>query len=774
MKKDIKKLISEMTLEEKASLCSGLNLWQTKPIERLGIPSITMTDGPHGLRKAKKSDNLGLDDSVPATCFPSGSALAASWDRDLIKKVGEAIGEECIAEDVHILLGPAINIKRSPLCGRNFEYLSEDPYLISELAANYIKGVQSKGVGTSIKHYAANNQEDYRMTVDVKVNERALREIYLTGFEGAIKQSQPWTVMASYNKVNGVYATENEHLINEILRNEWKFDGIVISDWGAVNDRVAALKAGLDIEMPGSGGEEDKKIVEAVKKGQISEEYLNSAVERILNIIFKAYENKKKNQNYDAEKHHQLARQVASECMVLLKNEDEILPLKKQGKIAIIGELAVKPRYQGGGSSHIVPTKLDIPYDKITKIAGNKAEIKYTPGYELEKDEVNNKLIEEAAYIAKNSDVAVIFAGLPDSYESEGYDREHMRIPESHNKLIQAIAEVQPNVVVVLCNGSPIEMPWVHQVKGILEAYLGGQASGGAIADILFGEKNPCGKLAETFPRELRNNPSYLNFPGEKNVVNYGEGIFVGYRYYDTKGVEPLFPFGHGLSYTTFEYTDISTNKNKITEEETIEVRVKVKNTGKRAGKEIIQLYVRDIQSSVTRPHKELKGFQKIYLEPGEEKTVVFNLDKRSFAYYDVDSKDWYVETGDFEILVGSSSKNILLKTVIHITSTTSVKKEYTRNSTINDVITNQYGRQIIYNIIKRIKSDTNDSQDMLNILKKQLETNSQEISSSSQKDMMNAFLKNMPLRALTILSNGIFTEEMVNEVVDGLNTISN
>ncbi|MBP2071078.1 beta-glucosidase [Thermoanaerobacterium butyriciformans] len=774
MKRDIKKLISEMTLEEKASLCSGLNLWQTKPIERIGIPSITMTDGPHGLRKANKSDELGLNNSVPATCFPSGSALAASWDRDLIEKVGEAIGEECIAEDVQILLGPAVNIKRSPLCGRNFEYLSEDPYLISELAANYIKGVQSKGVGTSIKHYAANNQEDYRMTVDVKVNERALREIYLVGFEGAIKQSQPWTVMASYNKVNGVYATENEHLINEILRNEWKFDGIVISDWGAVNDRVEALKAGLDIEMPGSGGEEDKKIIEAVKKGQISEEYLNTAVERILNILFKAYENKKKNQNYDAERHHQLARQVASECMVLLKNEDEILPLKKRGKIAIIGELAVKPRYQGGGSSHIVPTKLEIPYDEITKIAGNAVEIKYTPGYELEKDETNNKLIEEAAYIAKNSDVAVIFAGLPDSYESEGYDREHMRIPESHNKLIQAIAEIQPNVVVVLCNGSPIEMPWIHQVKGILEAYLGGQASGGAIAEILFGEKNPCGKLAETFPRELKDNPSYLNFPGEKNVVNYGEGIFVGYRYYDTKGVEPLFPFGHGLSYTTFEYTNIFTNKNKITDNDTIEVRVKVKNTGKRAGKEIIQLYVRDIQSSVARPHKELKGFQKIYLEPGEEKTVVFNLDKRSFAYYDVDLKDWYVETGDFEILVGSSSKNILLKTVIHITSTTSVQKEYTRNSTINDVIANQYGRQIIYNIIKRIKSDTNDSQDMLNILKKQLETNSQEISSSSQKDMMNAFLKNMPLRALTILSNGIFTEEMVNEVVDELNTISN
>ncbi|WKV08306.1 glycoside hydrolase family 3 C-terminal domain-containing protein [Thermoanaerobacterium sp. CMT5567-10] len=774
MKRDIKKLISEMTLEEKASLCSGLNLWQTKPIERLGIPSITMTDGPHGLRKANKSDELGLNNSVPATCFPSGSALAASWDRDLVKKVGEAIGEECIAEDVNILLGPAINIKRSPLCGRNFEYLSEDPYLISELAANYIKGVQSKGVGTSIKHYAANNQEDYRMTVDVKVNERALREIYLTGFEGAIKQSQPWTVMASYNKVNGVYATENEHLINEILRNEWKFDGIVISDWGAVNDRVAALKAGLDIEMPGSGGEEDKKIVEAVKEGQISEEYLNLAVERILNIVFKAYENKKKNQNYDAERHHQLARQVASECMVLLKNEDEILPLKKQGKIAIIGELAVKPRYQGGGSSHIVPTKLDIPYDEILKIAGNEAEIKYTPGYELEKDETNNKLIEEAAYIAKNSDVAVVFAGLPDSYESEGYDRGHMRIPESHNKLIQVIAEVQPNVVVVLCNGSPVEMPWIDQVKGILESYLGGQASGGAIADILFGEKNPCGKLAETFPRELRNNPSYLNFPGEKNVVNYGEGIFVGYRYYDTKGVEPLFPFGYGLSYTTFEYTDISTNKNKITDEETIEVRVKVKNTGKRAGKETIQLYVRDIQSSVMRPYKELKGFQKVYLEPGEEKTVVFNLDKRAFAYYDVDLEDWYVETGDFEILVGSSSKNILLKTVIHVTSTTSVQKVYTRNSTINDVITNQYGRQIIYNIIKRIKSDTNDSQDMLNILKKQLEINSQEISSLSQKDMMNAFLKNMPLRALTILSNGIFTEDMVNEVVDGLNTISN
>jgi len=491
-----------------------------------------------------------------------------------------------------------------------------------------------------------------------------------------------------------------------------------------------------------------------------------------LNIVFKAYENKKKNQNqnYDAEKHHQLARQVASECMVLLKNEDEILPLKKQGKIAIIGELAVKPRYQGGGSSHIVPTKLDIPYDEILKIAGNEAEIKYTPGYELEKDETNNKLIEEAAYIAKNSDVAVIFAGLPDSYESEGYDREHMRIPESHNKLIQVIAEVQPNVVVVLCNGSPIEMPWVHQVKGILESYLGGQASGGAIAEILFGEKNPCGKLAETFPRELRNNPSYLNFPGEKNVVNYGEGIFVGYRYYDTKGIEPLFPFGYGLSYTTFEYKDIFVDKNAITDNDTVLVKIKIRNTGKRAGKEIIQLYVRDIQSSVTRPYKELKGFQKIYLEPGEEKIVVFNLDKRAFAYYDVDLKDWYVETGDFEILVGSSSNNILLKTVIHITSTTSVQKEYTRNSTINDVITNQYGRQIIYNVLKQINLDINGTQDLLYMLKKQLENDGSEISNISEKDMMNAFLKNMPLRALTIFSNGSFTEEMANEIVDKLN----
>jgi beta-glucosidase len=755
MDRNLKELICQMTLEEKASLCSGLDFWNTKGIERLGIPSIMVTDGPHGLRKQKDhADHLGLFDSVPATCFPSAAGLASSWNRELIKQVGIALGEESQAEKVSVLLGPGVNIKRSPLCGRNFEYFSEDPYLSSEMAANHISGVQSQGVGTSLKHFAVNNQEHRRMSVDAVVDERTLREIYLAGFEGAVKQAQPWTVMSAYNQVNGEYASENTYLLNDILKEEWGFEGFVVSDWGAVNERVEGLAAGLELEMPSSNGIGDKKIADAVRDGSLPEEKLNQAVERLLTIIFKAVDHKKDQAVYDKEMHHQLAKKAAKESMVLLKNDDAILPLKEGTKLAVIGAFAEKPRYQGGGSSHIVPTKLDNIFEEIVKSNGNESRVLYAQGYHLESDECDEQLIAEAINAAKQSDTAILFVGLPDRYESEGYDRKHLHLPDNHHKLIEALADVQPNLVVVLSNGAPLEMPWIEKVKAILEGYLGGQALGGAIADLLFGNANPSGKLAETFPKQLSHNPSYLNFPGEGDAVHYKEGLFVGYRYYDAKKIEPLFPFGYGLSYTTFEYTNLLVSKNRIQDNENVKVTVNVRNTGAAAGKEIVQLYVRDVESNVIRPDKELKGFDKVELQPGEEKTVTFTLDKRSFAYYNTDIKDWHVENGDFEIMIGKSSKQIELRETIYIQSTVFLKKRYTRNSTIGDILIDPIAAPFVQNML----SNANESNGIMSAFQ------------DEGNEMMAAMMKYMPLRALINFGQGSFSEEMIENLLSEIN----
>ncbi|MEH7484429.1 glycoside hydrolase family 3 C-terminal domain-containing protein [Neobacillus drentensis] len=755
--RDIKQLISQMTLKEKASLCSGLDFWHLKGIERLGIPSLMVTDGPHGLRKqAQGADHLGIYNSVPSTCFPSAAGMASSWNRELIEKVGIALGEECQAEDVAVLLGPGVNIKRSPLCGRNFEYFSEDPYLASEMAANHVNGVQSQGVGTSLKHFAANNQEHRRMSTDAVVDERTLREIYLASFEGVVKQTQPWTVMCSYNKVNGEYASENEYLLNEILKDEWGFEGFVVSDWGAVNERAEGLSAGLELEMPSSNGIGDQKIVDAVKSGKLSEEKLNKAVERLLRIIFMAVDHKKENAVYDKDAHHQLAREMARESMVLLKNEEAILPLKKEGTIAVIGEFAKKPRYQGGGSSHVKPTKLENIVEEIEKTAGKHTNVLYAQGYSLDSDEIDGTLIAEAKEVAAQADTVILFAGLPDRYESEGYDREHLRMPENHRLLVEAVAEVNRNIIVVLSNGSPIEMPWIGNVRGILEAYLGGQALGGAIADLLFGDANPSGKLAESFPKQLSDNPSFLNFPGEGDKVEYKEGIFVGYRYYDTKKVEPLFPFGFGLSYTTFEYSNLSISQKEIQDTETVAVSVTVKNTGDRAGKEIVQLYVKDVKSSVNRPEKELKGFEKVDLQPGEEKTVTFLLNKRAFAYYNVEMKDWHVETGEFEILVGESSQEIVLKDSIVVQSTVSIRKQVHRNTLIGDLLADP----ILLPLATELLNKHNPFPDL-------------GANEGDAAEMMEAMMKYMPLRALVNFSMGAFTEEMLTNLMDELNRFS-
>lgn len=756
MSRDIKKIIAEMTVEEKASLCSGKGNWHTKAVERLGIPSIMMVDGPHGLRIQLQNAELSdTQNSLPATCFPTAVNMACTWDRNLVEKIGIAIGEECQAEEVSILLGPGANIKRSPLCGRNFEYFSEDPYLSSQMAASHIKGVQSQGVGTSLKHFCANNQEHRRLTIDVNVDERTLREIYLASFEEAVKQSEPWTIMCSYNSVNGEFASENKYLLTDILRDEWGYEGFVVSDWGAVNERVKGLEAGLELEMPYSGGERDKQIAEAVLSGDLPEEVLDKAVERLLTIIFKALDNKKTNATFDKKAHNELARQAARESMVLLKNEDDILPLKKQGKIALIGAFAKNPRFQGAGSSHVHPTYLSNAYDSIINLTGQKAEILYSQGYDLEKDIVDENLIDEAKKVAEKADVAIIFAGLTDSYESEGYDRSHLRIPNNHRKLIEAVAEVQSKTVVVLSNGSPIEMPWIDKVKAVLETYLGGQAVGEAIADILFGEFCPCGKLAETFPEKLSHNSSYLNFPGEGDLVEYKEGLFVGYRYYDAKNIKPLFPFGFGLSYTNFEYSDIKVSKKEINDNETVNVSVKVKNIGKMRGKEIVQLYVRDVEKSVIRPDKELKGFEKVELDIGEEKVVTFTLDKRAFAYYNTEIKDWYVESGEFEILIGKSSQEIVLSELVLVNSTTEIKKKFHMNSTLGDIMIYPGGldklNQYMHEYLKKHGMDKG-----IKYMKQSMDTE---------------MVKYTPLRCLPSFSGNEVTKETVIELLKDLNS---
>lgn len=751
MQPNIKEMIQKLSLEEKAGLCSGLDFWHTKGVERLGIPSVMMTDGPHGLRKQNVfADHLGLNESVPATCFPSAAGLAASWNRDLIRQVGKALGIESRAEQVSLLLGPGTNIKRSPLCGRNFEYFSEDPYLSSEMAANHIQGIQSQGVGTSLKHFAVNNQEHRRMSTNVVVDERTLREIYLRSFEGAIVQSQPWSVMCSYNRVDGEYASENRKLLTEVLREEWGFEGFVVSDWGAVNDRVFGLAAGLDLEMPSSGGQGDSRIVQAVQNGTLLEETLDRAVERILSFIFKASENQGVQIACNSDEHHQLARLAARESMVLLKNDDALLPLSRKRTIAIIGEFAERPRYQGCGSSHVNPTQLDIALDEIKKASADSTNIIYTKGFELDRDDSDEELLSEAIQNAANADVAVLFVGLPDRYESEGYDRRHMRLPVNQLRLLDAVAEAQPNLVVVLSNGSPIEMPWVHNVKAILEGYLGGQAAGGAVADILFGTANPSGKLAETFPVRLEDNPSYLFFPGEGDRVEYREGIFVGYRYYDTKGVEPLFPFGHGLSYTTFEYGILELDKVLVKDDEILTVQVSVTNTGRIAGQEIVQLYVRDVESTVIRPNKELKGFQKVELMPGETKKVAFELDKNAFAYYDTELADWHAESGEYRILIGKSSREIMLERSVEVISTTVVKPVYTANSLLGDLLANKETFDIAKEVIAAAGLVKPGEEEM--------------------DEMTVAMLKYMPLRGAISFSQGRFTTAMLAEILDRLN----
>ena len=752
-KAKIRELIAQMTLEEKAGLCSGADFWHTKAVERLGVPASMVSDGPHGLRKQdQQADHLGVNDSIKAVCFPAASATAASFDKALIEKMGEAVGDSCQHEKLSVVLGPAVNIKRSPLCGRNFEYFSEDPYLTGKMAAAFIHGVQSKNVGVSIKHFAANSQEHRRMSSSSDADERTLREIYFPGFEIPVKEEQPWTVMCSYNRVNGVFASENHWLLTEVLRDEWGFEGYVMSDWGAVSDRVKGVEAGLDLEMPSSGGYNDRKIVEAVRAGKLDEKYVDLAAERILNIVFRYTENAKPETPWDMEADHLLAADIAADCMVLLKNEDGVLPLSREDEVAFIGEFAAKPRFQGGGSSHINCFKTTSALE-----AAEGLKVTYARGYSIEADEATDEMIAEAVAAAKKAKTAVVFAGLPDVYESEGYDRSHMRMPECQNALIEAVAAANPNTVVVLHNGSPVEMPWIGCVKGVVEAYLGGQAVGLATVRVLYGDVNPSGRLPETFPKKLSDNPSYLFYGGEGNVTEYREGVFVGYRYYDKKEAEVLFPFGHGLSYTSFAFSDLKLDKTEMDDTDTLNVSVRVKNTGSRAGKTVVQLYVCDKQSTPIRPIRELKGFEKTALEPGEEKEVRFTLDKRAFAYWNTEIHDWHVETGEFFIEIGASSRDIVLAETVTVRSTVELPRRYDENSIFMDLLADPKAKEKLRPMLEAMAKAFAPSD------------NAGEAAQEAISEEMNAAMLNyMPLRSM--VSFGSATGEQIEQIIAELN----
>ena len=748
MERDLKKIVSEMTLEEKAGMCSGLDFWHLKEVEHLGIPKVMVSDGPHGLRKQdEKGDHLGINDSIKAVCFPPAVLSACSFDRGLMEEMGKAIGREAQANDVSVVLGPAVNIKRSPLCGRNFEYYSEDPYLAGEIAAAFVKGVQSQHVGTSIKHFAANNQEYRRMSSSSEVDERTLREIYFPAFETAVKKAQPYTFMCSYNQINGTFASENKWLLTDVLRGEWGFKGYVMSDWGAVNDRVKGLEAGLELEMPASGGDNDAMIVKAVKDGVLEEKILDQAVERILRIIFE-YADHRKPQEFTMEKDHEGAQHIAEESMVLLKNENHILPLKTSEKAAFIGGFARNPRFQGGGSSHINCFKTTNVLDSVPC----DAQVVYAEGFPADRDFYDKALADEAVKAAAEADKAVIFAGLPESFESEGYDRSHMRLPECQNRLITEILKVQPNTVIVLHNGSPVEMPWLGEIKGLLETYLGGQAGGAAAANILYGKINPSGKLAETMPLKLSDNPSYLNFGGGEKV-EYREGIFVGYRYYDTKEMDVAFPFGYGLSYTTFAYSNLKLSMENPTEKDTVMVSADITNTGKSAGKEVVQLYIRDLTGSAIRPEKELKGFEKVFLEPGETKTVTMELNKRSFAWYNTELHDWFAASGDYEILVGASSRDIRLTETLHLNSSQRLPMHVHMNTTLGDLLRNPETAEAAKKLIQKYLSG---------------EAGSEAASEAVSEEMTMAMTDSMPLRALMGFA-GVSRKEL-DSVIEKLN----
>ena len=696
-------LLSELTLEEKAALCLGSDFWHTAAIPRLGIPAVTMADGPHGLRrKPEEGEYARISGSVPATCFPTASALASSFDAELVRHVGRAIGLEARAQGVDVVLGPGINIKRSPLCGRNFEYFSEDPLVSGVLGAALVQGLQSVGVGASLKHFAANNQETDRARISADVDERTLREIYLAGFERVVTEASPWTVMCSYNRINGTYASQSAWLLTEVLRDEWGFDGLVVSDWGAVHDRVAALAAGLDVEMPPKLGVDDAAIVAAVRGGELDEALLDRAVTRVLELVDRAHAGAADAVDVDA--HHALARTAAAESAVLLKNEGSLLPLAPaEGEtIAVIGEFARTPRYQGAGSSLVNPTRLDVALDELRAAAPDGVEVAFAAGFGVASTADDAALADEAVALAARASAVVAFLGLPAADESEGFDRTHMDLPANQTQLVGRLADANPRLVVVLANGSAVRLSeWEHHARSVLECWLSGQAAGGAVADLLLGAANPCGRLAETLPLRLEDTPSFMNFPGEAGHVRYGEGIFVGYRGYDALDREVSYPFGHGLSYTTFEYADLQTRIDGRVEDGdlAVEVSCRLSNTGSRRGKEVVQLYVGDPEASVARPPRELKAFAKVDLDAGERRTVSFRLDARDLSYWSTLTADWVLEPGEFTLAIGASSRDLRLTTTIDV-SGPPLRVELDATATLQEWLADPDGSRLLHELV--------------------------------------------------------------------------
>ncbi len=783
-----KEMLSKMTLEEKVGICSGKDFWHLKDMEKLGIPELMLTDGPHGLRKKNPEggEKSGLNDSVQTTCFPTAVTTACSWDPELLYEMGVALGEECLSEKVSVILGPGVNMKRSPLCGRNFEYFSEDPLLAGEMAASLINGVQSKNVGTSIKHFAVNSQEKRRMTINSVVDERTLREIYLPAFEIAVKKAQPWTVMNAYNRINGTYCSENDYLQNKILRDEWGFEGIVVTDWGAANDRVLGMKNGNELEMPSSGGYNDQKVVDAVKNGELDEAVVDKCADRMLTLINKSIA-AFCDTEYDKKAHHELAAKIHSESAVLLKNDENILPVAKSTKLGVIGEMARAPRFQGAGSSIINPTEIS---DALEALKEMGYECSYAPGYDKKKDVVSDVMVEDACKVAADAEAVLVFIGLTEEYESEGYDRSHLNLPKSHNHLLEEVIKVNKNVVVVLSGGSPVEMPWISDVKAVLNGYLGGQASGIALARLISGEVNPSGKLAETYPLCLSDVANAESYPGMDQTAEHRDGIYIGYRYYDTAKKDVLFPFGFGLSYTKFEYSDLKVSAESIKDTDTVTVSYKIKNVGDVAGAEASQVYVRDCESTIFRPEKELKGFKKVFLQPGEEKEVEITLCKRAFAYYNINIMDWHVETGKFEILVGASSRDIRLTKEIEVISTVdAVVPDYTKTApsyygaNVKNVPDSEYEALLGYPI-PASAFDTTQKLTIANSLGDAKHTkwggringliNSIMDKISSPDDpnggMMKAMALEIPIKNFISMSGGIFNEKMAEGLLLILN----
>ncbi|WP_310463006.1 glycoside hydrolase family 3 C-terminal domain-containing protein [Sphaerotilus sp.] len=756
-------LVAQMTLEEQALLLSGDGWWQTHGIERLGLAPMVVSDGPHGLRKVV---GAGLEGSVPATCFPTAPGLAATWNTALAREVGVALGREAQASGVHIVLGPGINMKRSPLGGRNFEYFAEDPVLAGRMAAAYIDGVQGEGVGTSLKHFAVNNQEFERMATSSDVDERTLHEVYLQAFEIAIAQSptKPWSVMSAYNLVNGVHASEHRALLTGILRERWGFDGFVVSDWGGIHDRVQGVIAGNNLEMPGSGAHNRQKIIKAVRTGGLDPAVLARVTAELVAVMLLAHASHRPSTTFNADAHHALSRRVGAEGIVLLKNEGDVLPLAAGTKVAVIGDFAKVPRFQGAGSSQVNPTRVAYPHDELVALLG-AVNVTYARGCDGE-GVTSDALIAEALTVAATADVVVVFAGLPDSYESEGFDRSDIHLPPGHDRLIEALTAAHPRLVVVLMNGSAVAMPWVDRVPAIVEGWLGGQAGGGAIADVLTGHVNPSGKLSETFPVSLQQTPAYPSFPGRDGQAWYGEGLFIGYRHYDKRGLQPLFPFGHGLSYTRFDYTAIGIGALTcdVDGEDTLPVEVTLRNSGARAGQEVVQLYVRERSPKIVRPERELRAFAKVGLAPGETTTMRFALGRRDFAHYDLGLHDWAVHPGTFDIQVGGSSRDLPLSVSVEITASRARHQPITRRSLVQDFLGRPGGQEAYAEMLHALGFggllEPVDEQALASLSPEQLAAKRKGDSAAL------AFANEMPLYKIPAMSGGLCGDGRIDELV--------